>query len=267
MFPRIVDCETVSLRDRVLRWNHPSSEPPHGCHEKSVRSDCQYKQGRHTDGWRPESKDDYCTFSSESGAFVSRNRGRVCRLTWSKTATIRENTRPFALRTTIRRQIANRQNAIVIKNSLLPLQRGQTGIRSRVERLSASSRAQRFHRSGRSLPPRTQPDCRPNRHARPPSIAFRGWALAHRSRNSAMFVSPASSAARRGRGTPCSKASLSARQRMAHQLPVLEFGGADRLNPSSARWRRFFLFFIPHSPDERRFRPIATHDSMGKSIA
>ena len=23
----------------------------------------------------------------------------------------------------------------------------------------------------------------------------------------------------------------------------------------------------PHSPDERRFRPIATHDSMGKSIA
>jgi len=25
--------------------------------------------------------------------------------------------------------------------------------------------------------------------------------------------------------------------------------------------------FNPHSPDERRFRPIATHDSMGKSIA
>ena len=26
-------------------------------------------------------------------------------------------------------------------------------------------------------------------------------------------------------------------------------------------------YIIPHSPDERRFRPIATHDSMGKSIA
>jgi len=27
------------------------------------------------------------------------------------------------------------------------------------------------------------------------------------------------------------------------------------------------VILTPHSPDERRFRPIATHDSMGKSIA
>jgi len=41
--------------------------------------------------------------------------------------------------------------------------------------------------------------------------------------------------------------------------------GSDSPNGLHNLW--ILKTFIPHSPDERRFRPIATHDSMGKSIA
>jgi len=42
---------------------------------------------------------------------------------------------------------------------------------------------------------------------------------------------------------------------------------STRQREIQASKKELLKLFNPHSPDERRFRPIATHDSMGKSIA
>ena len=64
---------------------------------------------------------------------------------------------------------------------------------------------------------------------------------------------------------------------MSDRIAVLSDGKLQQVGSSKeiyeAPRNKFVADFIgetnliPHSPDERRFRPIATHDSMGKSIA
>ena len=62
-----------------------------------------------------ESADDYCILCCGFGATVSPARRHARHRTSAKTATIRENALRFGRRKTIRTQIPNRQNAIVIK--------------------------------------------------------------------------------------------------------------------------------------------------------